>query len=121
MELQRIFEDNVIAARHQPAIAFDHWIGRAQTHLALRHIMTAVDHHAVEWHLARRTDAPRGDDRMIVRDLRAEEMDRAGVLQRRWLDYARPEALAGVFVDNERSVCARDRPEEAGRPIADQF
>src|SRR5215468_9282045 len=83
--------------------------------------MAAIDDHAVEWHLARRTDAPSGDDRMLLSDVGAQEMDCARVLQRRGLDDARTKTLAGIFVDDERSVGARDRAEESGRGVGNEL
>ena len=51
---------------------------------------------------------------MILRDLRAQEVHCAQIIERFRPDYARAKAITGILIDDQRAIFARDRAEEAG-------
>jgi hypothetical protein len=58
---------------------------------------------------------------MVLRDLPAEEAHCADIFGGRRLDARGLQALAGVFVDDERTVSLRDRTEKPRFGVGDGF
>jgi hypothetical protein len=78
-----------------------------------------VRDHRLEVYVPGRADDPLLDDRVPAGELRAEKGDGADVFQRLRIDDRRREAVAHVFLHDQRAFRHRDRAEETGLRVAD--
>ena len=108
-------------ARRNRLIPLDDGIAVAIAELVHRPVLAAARDHRLEVHGLGRANGPLLDDRVLARDLCPEKGDGADILQRLRLDDRRREAVARVFLDDQRTVRHRNRAEEAGLRIADRL